>query len=77
MSAFGIVPADKFNIHDINVQHTGTFTSGGQWQAQTIVKYWVGTNGPFQAVFAPGEDTADNIKAAMNKQVQLLQAIGA
>ena len=74
-SVFGI-PV-QYNVHDILVQHTGTFTPTGQWKSMTQVRYYIGTHSPFQLTYEAGQDTADAIKADIQKQVDLLRAIGA
>lgn len=42
-----------------------------------VVKYYVGTSGPFTETYKLTEFTADKVKADMQRQVDTLKAIGA
>jgi hypothetical protein len=67
--------AEELNVHDINVKHVPVFNAQGEIKPSTSVNFFVGPHGPFTLSFKPGEDTADNIKAGIQAQVEMLRAL--
>ena len=67
----------EYAITGIRVQDVQTLSANNTPQLIKRVTYYVGTNGPFTLDYTPQEYLADRIKADMEKEVDILKAIGA
>ena len=66
-----------YEVTGIRVQDVQTLSANNTPQLIKRVTYYVGHNGPFTLDYTPQEYTADQVKADMQKEVDILTAIGA
>ena len=66
---------EHLEINHVHVQERPTFDQRGNVSARVEYSYFVGTHGPFTLTYAKGADTAAQVQADMQAQVQKLKAI--
>jgi len=64
-------------IHDIVVSQTARFTLAGQVVPAVVIRYFVGTHGPFEDTYDAADATPVNIQAGYQKRIDMLTAAGA
>jgi hypothetical protein len=62
------------DVKNVQVATRTVANPGGQGSSkQYVVSYNIGTHGPFQDTYSATDYTADNVKANIHKQVQILR----
>lgn len=64
-------------VNNIIVTQTSRISLTGQVTPIIDVKFWVGTNGPFDEYFTQAEYTPDNVEAKIMAHVATLEKLGA
>ncbi len=63
-------------IHDVLVTQTARFTLAGKVVPAVVVRYFVGSHGPFEDTYDEPDATAANIQAGYQKRIAMLTAAG-
>lgn len=68
--------AENLEPQQVNVSEQTRFGAGGSVQRVTVVRYMIGSHGPFVDEFEPGDATAANIRAKMDNRIALIRSLG-
>jgi len=61
--------------HDITVTEQPIVSQNGQVQMQRRLTFWIGSHGPFTKIYGPGEGTATQYKADIQKEIDDLTSL--
>jgi len=68
---------EPYEVNSIRVQDASKFASDGTAVSVKRVTYRVGVQGPFTLDYLPSDYNAEKVRADMQKEVDILKAIGA
>jgi len=66
-----------YTISHLQVTTQPNFDRRGNVKSNVQYSYFIGDHGPFVDTFLEGEDTADAVRAAQQKRINHLAAVGA